>query len=78
MSGILDQMLRSKQFIPATAEEYIALQLAKGLRDEPSVKRYVHYLAQHKTEHLLQVFHKARQEPDPALAFHSSLTATDI
>jgi hypothetical protein len=78
MSGILDQIMSSKRFAPASVEEYIALQLAKGLKDEPAVARYIHYVAHHPLEDLLGLFHKTKQEPDPAHAFHSSLTATDI
>ncbi len=73
MSGILDQMLQLQQFTPATVEEYIALQLAKGLRDELAVKRYVHYVARCPTEHLLNLFQKAKQGPNSARVFHLSL-----
>jgi hypothetical protein len=77
MSGILDQIIPSQQFVPATVEEYIALQLAKGLKDETAIARYIHYLAHHPLEHLMGLFHKTKQGPDAAHTFHSSLTVSD-
>jgi len=77
MSGILDRMLQSQQFTPATVEGYIALQLAKRLGDEAAVRKYVHYLSQYKTERVLHHFRKARHESNPAQAFHSSLKPSD-
>jgi len=73
MSGILDRMLQSQQFIPATTEEYLALQLAKRLGDEFAIKRYVHYVAHYAAAHLVRLCHAAKREEDPARAFHSSL-----
>ncbi len=73
MSNILDTVQRSRQFTPETVEEYIALQLAKGLCDEPAVRRYVHYVAHYPTDRLLRLFHKSKQKPDPSQSFHSSL-----
>jgi hypothetical protein len=73
MSDILEQMLRPKQFVPATVQEYIALQLAKGLLDEVAVQRYIHYIGSYAAEHLIQLFHKVQSDPNPALAFHSIL-----
>jgi len=77
MSDILDQMIHSGQFVPATVDEYIALQLAKGLNDEKEVRRHVHYVEHHAPEHLIRLFHKAKETPDPALTFHSSLMPSE-
>jgi hypothetical protein len=77
MSDILEQMLRSKQFIPTTVQEYIALQLAKGLRDEVAIQQYVRYLGRYTIGHLIHLFHKVQSDQNPALKFHSSLNATD-
>ncbi len=74
MSDILDAVRQSLQFTPATVEEYIALQLAKGLDDEPAVRRYVNYLAHYKADYLLHLFHQSKQKPNPAQSFHSFLT----
>jgi hypothetical protein len=77
MSGILDQMLQAQQFTPSTAEEYLALQLARRLNDEFAIKRYLHYVERNTTEQLLSVFRKAKQQPDPARSFHSSLMSSE-
>jgi hypothetical protein len=74
MSGILDQIRQSSQFSPTTVEEFLALQLSKRLSDEAAIVRYLHYVAHYSVEHLLDLFQRAKQEPDPARAFHSSLT----
>lgn len=77
MSGILDQIHQASQFSPTTVEEYLALQLSKRLSDEAAVVRYLHYLGRYTMEHLITLFHQVKQEPDPAHAFHSSLTSPD-
>ena len=77
MSGILDQMRQSSQFSPTTVEEFLALQLSKRLGDEAAVVRYLHYIGQHTMEHLLGLLQRVSKEPDPARAFHSSLTSPD-
>lgn len=74
MNGILDQISSSKQFVPATTDEYLALQLAKRLGDELAIGRYLHYIAHHPVSHLMRQFHRAKSEDDPARSFHSSLT----
>jgi hypothetical protein len=74
MSGILDQMVNSEQFVPGTVDEYIALQLAKGLGDEGAVMLHLHYVEHHPPEHLIRLFHIAKENADPAHCFHSSLT----
>jgi hypothetical protein len=77
MSGILDQINQSTQFSPTTVEEYLALQLSKRLGDETAIVRYLHYLGRYTMEHLITLFHQVKQKPDPARAFHSSLTSPD-
>ena len=77
MSSIFDQIIQSQQNTPTTVEEYIALQLAKGLNDELAVKRYMHYVGHYTIEHLLHLFCKAKQAQDPAREFHSSLTPSE-
>lgn len=77
MSGILDQIRQTTQFSPTTVEEYLALQLSKHLGDEAAVVRYLQYIAHYTVEHLLVLFQKAKQEPDPARAFHSSLNSPE-
>jgi hypothetical protein len=74
MSGILDRMLQPQRFIPTTADEYLALQLARRLGDELAIKRYMPYVAHHAADHLVRLCHAAKREEDPARAFHSSLT----
>jgi len=73
MNSILDQIAGTAQFIPATTDEYLALQFAKRLGDEPAINRYLHYIAHHPVSHLMRQFHRAKREDDPAPAFHSSL-----
>ncbi len=65
------------QFIPVTVKEYIALQFAKGLSDEVAVRRYVYYLTHYKADYLLHLFHRSKQELDPAHSFHSSLNTSE-
>jgi hypothetical protein len=77
MSGILDQIRQSAQFSPTTVEEYLALQLSKRLGDEAAVVRYLHYIGRYTVEHLLTLFQQVKEQPDPARAFHSSLTSPD-
>ncbi len=77
MSGILDQMTHSEQFVPGTVDEYIALQLAKGLRDEGAIRLHLHYVEHHQPEHLIRLFHSAKEKTDPAHAFHSSLAPSE-
>jgi hypothetical protein len=77
MSNILDQMVQSEQFVPATVDEYFALQLAKGLGDEKAVRVHVHYVEHQPPEHLIRLFLSAKEKPDPARAFHSSLTPSE-
>jgi len=77
MSGILEKMIQSEQFVPATVDEYIALQLAKGLSDEKAVRVHIHYVEHHPPEHLIRLFLSAKVRPDPARAFHSSLTPSE-
>ena len=77
MSGILDQIRQSAQFSPTSVEEYLALQLSKRLGDEAAVVRYLHYIGRYTVEHLLTLFQQVKEQPDPARAFHSSLTSPD-
>jgi hypothetical protein len=77
MSGILDQIRQSSQFSPTTVEEYLALQLSRRLSDEAAVVRYLQYIAHYTIDHLLELFQRVKQEPDPARAFHSSLTSPE-
>lgn len=77
MSGILDPELPSQQFTPTTVEEYLALQLARRLGDETAINRYIRYSEHHPAVHLAQLFHRAKGKPNPADAFHSSLTPSD-
>ena len=77
MSGILDRMLQPQQFIPATAEEYLALQLAKKMNDEFAISRYMHYVAHYPADELVRLCHTAKRQPDPACVFHSSLTKSE-
>ena len=77
MSGILDAELPSQQFAPTTVEEYLALQLAKRLEDVTAIGRYVRYAEHHPAVHLAQLFHRAKGKPNPADAFHSSLSPSD-
>jgi len=77
MSNILDQITKSHQFIPATTDEYLALQFAKRLGDEPAIGQYLHYVANHEVPHLMHHFHRAKRTANPAGSFHSSLTTQD-
>jgi len=77
MSSIHEPILPSQQFTPTTVEEYLALQLAKKLGDEPGVTRYIHYAEHLPAKHLLHVLHQAKQQSDPVSAFHSLLTPTN-
>ena len=72
-----DQIPPPPQFTPASVEEYLALQLAKRLGDEPGVKRYIRYAEHYPARHLLHLLHQAKQESDPVNAFHLSLTPSD-
>jgi hypothetical protein len=77
MSGILDKIIHSEQFVPGTVGQYLALQLAKGLRDEGAIRLHLHYVEHHPPEHLIRLFHSAKEKADPAHAFHSSLTPSE-
>jgi len=77
MSNILDTMGKPRQFVPATTDEFLALQLAKRLGDESSIHRYLHYVEHHPIPHLLRQFYRAKMDADPAQSFHSSLMRTD-
>ena len=70
MNSILDQLIESKQFVPTTTEEFLALQLAKRLDDEDAIGKYLQYVAHHPAPHLLQQFHRAKRSANPALSFH--------
>lgn len=70
MNSILDQLAQTQQFIPATAGEFLALQLAKRLDDEAAIAQYLHYVEHHPVPHLLQQFHRAKRAANPALSFH--------
>jgi len=76
MSSIFDQVIEPQQFTPTTVDEYVALQLAKGLGDELAVTRYVHYVSHYTIEHLLDLFYRAKRTPEPAKEFHSAVTST--
>lgn len=73
MNNILEHMLQPAQFVPATVEQFVAVQLARRLNDEPGLVRYVQYVTHHSTDYLVRLFHRAQQQTDPARAFHSSL-----
>ena len=77
MSGILDQIRHVEQFSPSTVEQFLALQLSKRLGDEASVLRYLRYVERYTIDHLLPLYHQVKDGPDPASAFHSSLTTPD-
>jgi len=77
MSNILDAELPSLQFTPTTVEEYLALQLAKRLGDETAIERFIRYAERHPAGHLAHLFHRVKRKPNPAEAFHSSLTPSD-
>jgi hypothetical protein len=77
MSGILDQMLQPEQFIPSSVDEYFALQLARRLDDDAAVRLYLHYVEHHPSNHLLNIYSKAKSHPEPAKAFHSALRPTE-
>jgi hypothetical protein len=77
MSGILDQMLQPEQFIPSSVDEYFALQLARRLDDDAAVGLYLHYVEHHHSNHLLNIYSKAKSHPEPAKAFHSALRPTE-
>ena len=70
MSNILDEIAQSRQFIPSTTDEFLALQLAKRLDDEDAIGKYLHYVAHQPAPHLLQQFHRAKRSANPALSFH--------
>lgn len=73
MNSILDQFVAPVQFVPASVEEYIALQLAKRLHDESAIGRYLYYVSRYPLSLLLDVLHEVQQDPDPARAFHLSV-----
>jgi hypothetical protein len=75
--SILDRMLQQQQFTPSTVEEYLALQLARGLDDESALATYLHYVERHSMVHLLNAFHKAKRTSDPARFFRSTLIPSD-
>ena len=75
--SILDRMLQTQQFTPSTVEEYLGLQLARGLGDESTLAIYMHYVERHPMIQLLNTFHKAKRASDPARTFHSALTPRD-
>ena len=75
--NILNRMLQPQQFTPSTVEQFIALQLARRLDDEAAIKLYLHYVAHHPINHLLDCFHKAKRNTDAARVFHSSLMSSD-
>jgi hypothetical protein len=77
MSGILDQMLQPEPFIPSSVNEYFALQLARRLDDDAAVRLYLHYVEHHPTNHLLNIYSKAKLHTKPAQAFHSALRPTE-
>lgn len=62
--------------IPANIDEYFALQLAKRLRDEMNIHRYVSYARQFNQKELLNLYEEARAGPPDgeALRFHSLFT----
>lgn len=74
MSNLLDQVLQAQEFTPSTIEEYLALQLAKRLDDETKIRSYIQYVGRFSAQHLVRLFHRAKQRSDPARAFHSFLT----
>jgi hypothetical protein len=77
MSSIFDAKLPSEQFTPTTVEEYLALQLARRLRDIKAIHLYIRYTEHHPAVHLAHLFHRVKGKSDPADAFHSSLTPSD-
>jgi hypothetical protein len=77
MSLILDSTLPTEQFTPTTVAEYLALQLAKRLGDEPAIEQYIRYAEHHPAGHLAKLFHRVKQTTNPADAFHSSFTPSD-
>lgn len=78
MSNSLSQVMTPEQFSPTSVEEYLALQLAKRLRDEAAIERYIRYAEHHPAVHLVHLFHRVKGQSDPADAFHSSLASPDL
>ena len=73
MSNLFDP-LESQPFAPTNADEYLALQLAKRLGDEPRILSYLRYVERYPAPQLAKLFHQAKRESDSANVFHSSLT----
>lgn len=76
---ILEHFSDHKCFVPANADEYFALQLAKRLGDEDNVHRFVGYARRYSHEQLLELYWNALRDSgkDAAAHFHSSFTKSE-
>jgi hypothetical protein len=78
MTSILDRISRpsSHLFVPATADEFFALRLAKDLGEPQAVRHYVQLLDEHKEGKLLVAYRRASQGSvaNRALRFHQELS----
>jgi len=62
---ILDLIAQKRIFLPSTAEEFIALQIARKLRDLDNADWYRHIASRHGIPSVLRAYRQAiRVQPD--------------